>query len=179
MKTIIFIFSIILLLSLNLVSAHGEETFAQAEEIIESKISCDQLTDEQLETVGDYYMEQMHPGETHETMDEIMGGEGSESLRQMHVNIARSFYCGEHEMMGSGMMDMIMGRTDAGMMSSGMIDFKDTLGGNKMVFGMMGDTAGMGMIGGGLLGILWFAIAAFVFSIIFWLTYNWLVKGKK
>ena len=48
-----------------------------------------------------------------------------------------------------------------------------------MVFGMMGDTTSMGMVGGSLLGILWFAIAAFVFSIIFWLTHNWLVPHKK
>jgi hypothetical protein len=31
------------------VSAHGEETFAEAEELIKSKISCSELTDDQLE----------------------------------------------------------------------------------------------------------------------------------
>ncbi|MBU2637892.1 MAG: hypothetical protein KJ955_02880 [Nanoarchaeota archaeon] len=39
--------------------------------------------------------------------------------------------------------------------------------------GMMGWGFGMGF------GIAYFALAAFVFSIIFWLTYNWLVKGEK
>lgn len=172
MKKIVFVFGIILLISFSLVSAHGEETFAQAEELIESKVSCDELTDDQLEVIGDYYMEQMHPGETHETMDEMMGGEGSESLRLMHINMARNFYCGDHEMMGSGMMDMMMGR---GMMGSGsMMKF----GGKKMAYGMM-DSGSMGMVGGSLLMLVWLALAAFIFSAIFWLTHNWLVKGKK
>ncbi len=178
MKKTILILGIILLLSLSLISAHGEEVFAEAEELIESKVSCDQLTDEQLEVIGDYYMEQMHPGEAHETMDEMMGGEGSESLRQMHINMARSFYCGEHEAMSSGMMNMMMGR--GGMMGSrGMMNM--IIGGDNMVFGMMdgGMMANFGIVGGGLIGLVWFALVAFAFSVVFWLTHNWLVKGKK
>ncbi len=44
---------------------------------------------------------------------------------------------------------------------------------------------GYNMIGGygfGFMVLWWFlgvAITAFVFALIFWLTYNWLVKGKK
>ncbi|HII14883.1 MAG TPA: hypothetical protein HA362_01065 [Nanoarchaeota archaeon] len=38
--------------------------------------------------------------------------------------------------------------------------------------GMMGLGIGMGF------GLVYFALAAFVFSAIFWLTYNWLVKGN-
>ncbi len=49
--------------------------------------------------------------------------------------------------------------------------------------GMMGSGYGMmgrgGMFGMGLFGAVWFALAALIFSIIFWLTHNWLVKGKK
>ncbi len=92
------------------VLAHTEDEFAQAEEIIKQKISCDKLSDEQLEALGDYFMEQMHPGELHEKMDEMMGGEGSETLKQVHINIAKSFYCGEHDAMPMEMMDMVMGR---------------------------------------------------------------------
>ena len=115
-KSMIY-FAILLLFSFSLISAHGEETFSQAEEIIENKISCDDLTMEELEILGDYYMEQMHPGEQHEVMDEMMGGEGSESLRQAHINMGLSFYCGEHDAMSGEIMDMMMGRT--GMMGSG------------------------------------------------------------
>ena len=110
MKNIFTIGIFFLLISSVLVMAHGEEDFSQAEEIIEEKISCDDLTDDQLEVIGDYYMEQMHPGELHEIMDERMGGEGSESLRQAHITMALSFYCGEHQSLGAGMMDTMMER---------------------------------------------------------------------
>jgi len=84
------------------------------------------LTEEQLEAIGDYYMEQMHPGEAHELMDKMMGGEGSESLRQMHVTMAKRLYCNEDAggMMGSGqtmgMMNM-MGGNMMGMMGDSMM----------------------------------------------------------
>lgn len=109
-KIFFFIFALMILSSLGFVHAHGEETFSQAEEIIKQKISCDDLTNEQLEILGDYYMEQMHPGELHEIMDERMGGEGSESLRQAHINMGLAFYCGEHGAFSGSMMDTMMGR---------------------------------------------------------------------
>ncbi len=87
-----------------------EEEFQKAENIIKNKIPCEDLTEEDLEILGDYFMEQMHPGEAHEQMDEMMGGEGSESLRQIHINMGRSFYCGDHDEMSHGMMNTMMGR---------------------------------------------------------------------
>ena len=105
-----------LLISISFATAHGEEDFAKAEELIKQKLSCSELTNEQLELIGDYYMEQMHPGELHEIMDERMGGEGSESLRLVHINIAKAFYCGEHGIMPANMMNVMMGRS--GMMGN-------------------------------------------------------------
>lgn len=105
----------ILVINIGYGYAHGQETFAQAEEIIKQKIPCDNLTEDQLEILGDYYMEQMHPGELHEIMDERMGGEGSESLRQIHINMGLTFYCGERGAMSGGMMNIMMGR---GMMNN-------------------------------------------------------------
>lgn len=131
MNKTVLLLPLILLFSLFSVYAHGEETFSQAEEIIKQKITCSGLSYDQLEILGDYYMEQMHPGEAHEIMDDMMGGEGSESLRLMHVNMGLTFYCGEHESMSRGMMDMMMGRT-------GMTDSENMMGtsGNYGVFGM-------------------------------------------
>ena len=86
MKITIAVFGILLVLVAGFVSAH--ENFTETKELIDSNISCDKLTDEQLEEIGDYYMEQMHPGEAHEMMDKMMGGEGSEDLKQMHVTMA-------------------------------------------------------------------------------------------
>ena len=116
MKKIILIICMILLS--NIVSAHQHD-FSETKQIIDSGISCDKLTDEQLEAIGDYYMEQMHPGEAHDIMDKMMGGEGSESLRQTHITMAKSIYCNEGSgMMDGSMMNMMMGNN---MMGSGMM----------------------------------------------------------
>ena len=109
---------IVFLIGISFVYAYGEENFAKAEELIKSKILCSELSEEQLESIGEYYMEQMHPGELHEIMDERMGGEGSESLRQAHIRIARVFYCGDHGMMSRGMIDVMMGRSGTSMMEN-------------------------------------------------------------
>src|SRR3989344_3055175 len=108
-KKIIFVLIAVLFLNLSLVSAH-EHDFNETKQLIDSGISCDKLTDEQLEAMGDYYMEQMHPGEAHEMMDQMMGGEGSDTLKQMHIQMAKRLYCNEDVggMMGGGMMNMMV-----------------------------------------------------------------------
>ena len=110
----------------------ANENFTEAEKLIGEKVSCDNLSEEQLEEIGDYYMEQMHPGESHEYMDKMMGGEGSESLRAMHIQMARSIYCDEE-----GMMNMMSN----GAMSSSMMNKMGSgmMGGNMMTGGIMGN----------------------------------------
>src|SRR3990167_6210713 len=113
MKKILFaVFAmVILLLALGLVSAVSQEELNEAEALINSKITCDRLTNEQLEEIGEYYMEQMMPGEAHKRAHEMMGlTEGSDAEEQFHINMARRSYCGENigmmggNMMGPGMM---------------------------------------------------------------------------
>ncbi|HKZ33710.1 MAG TPA: hypothetical protein VJ142_00530 [Candidatus Nanoarchaeia archaeon] len=109
-KTLNITIAIIVVLSfISFTMADSEEDFSQAQALINQSISCDELTDEQLELIGDYYMEQMHPGEAHEYMDQMMGGEDSESLRQVHINMARNIYCGENTSYRYGMMGGMMG----------------------------------------------------------------------
>jgi len=111
MRKIFFTIVVILLVNISFVSAY-EHNFTETKQLIDSGISCDKLSDEQLEVMGDYYMEQMHPGEAHELMDEMMGGEGSESLKQMHIQMAKRFYCdGSFNGMKSGGMMNMMGGT--------------------------------------------------------------------
>lgn len=103
---------LILILSIPVTIAHTID-FNETKKLIESGISCDKLTEDQLEAIGDYYMELMHPGEQHEIMDRMMGGEGSESLRQAHINMALRFYCGQNV---GGMMGMMQNIGGYGMM---------------------------------------------------------------
>jgi hypothetical protein len=176
MKRIIMI-TLLILIVMNIITAddghpeHGD--FEQAEAIINAEIPCDSLSEEQLELLGDYYMEQMHPGEAHTLMDEMMGGEGSESLKAMHIRMAQSLYCGEGGMMDSGMMNTMMGQ-------SSMMDFPNsrTNGGTMNMmsgFGMM-TTSGLGY---SIYWIINVAIAAFVFGIIFWWTKKLVFNEKK
>lgn len=116
-KTYILIFLIVI--SVGIVAAHSDEDFAQAEKIISQNISCQGLSSEQLEMLGDYFMEQIHPGEAHEYMDQMMGGEGSESLKQMHINMAYRFYCTQNE--GSKNYEEYGMMSSNGMMGGGMI----------------------------------------------------------
>src|SRR3989344_4740227 len=125
MKKWILVIIIVLLLNLNLANAHiTQQEINEVKSLIDSKVSCKSLSDSQLEIMGEYYMEQMHPGESHELMHQMMGlKEGSEAEEQFHISMAKSIYCGETNAFGSGMM----GR---GMMMGG---------GNMMGYGMVGN----------------------------------------
>jgi|SRR3989344_6464381 len=103
MRKLFFVMMVLLLINTHFVSAQ-EHDFAETKQLIDSGMSCDKLTDEQLEAIGDYYMEQMHPGEAHEIMDNLMGGEGSASLKQVHIAMARRLYCNDNLYVGYGMM---------------------------------------------------------------------------
>ncbi|MDP3765957.1 MAG: hypothetical protein Q8R04_05580 [Nanoarchaeota archaeon] len=116
MKKIIFVAIVALLLNLGLVNAITQQEISEAKSLIDSKVNCKSLSDSQLEIIGEYYMEQMHPGESHALMHKMMGmKEGSDAEKQFHINMAKTMYCNEDMgmmgagMMGGGMMNMMMG----------------------------------------------------------------------
>jgi uncharacterized membrane protein len=152
----------ILLSSTFVLADEGHDHESEIEEgrlLVESEISCDELSDEQREAIGEYYMEQMHPGEEHEVMDEMMGGEGSDSLRNMHIQMARSRYCDEGsmmDMMGSGSM---MG--SGGMMDDKTYSYKKSGGMMKMMGSWPFSWFGMGF------GLL--------YMVLFWGLIIWLI----
>ena len=113
MKKVISSTLLAIILILSLVFA---DNFEIGRELITQKTPCDELTSDQLEEIGDYLMEQMHPGKLHEIMDERMGGEGSESLRQIHINMAEGFYCGYKNAVPINRMNMMMNRGENNMM---------------------------------------------------------------
>ncbi|MBS3075379.1 hypothetical protein J4429_02875 [Candidatus Pacearchaeota archaeon] len=105
MKKIIslIVLFLILLFSIMPVYAVSQDELNQAKVLIDSNISCNQLANDQLEIMGEYYMEQMMPGDAHERAHEMMGlTEGSEAEEQFHINMAKRIYCGEN--VASGMM---------------------------------------------------------------------------
>ncbi len=106
MKKIVSIIIAVLLLSLNLANAITQQELSKAKSLIESKADCKTLSESQLEIIGEYYMEQMMPGLSHERAHEMMGlQEGSEAEEQFHINLGKNSYCGENVgMMDSGIM---------------------------------------------------------------------------
>jgi len=99
-------------------SNHGESLELVLSEILKNQnvdkiqnIDCKNVSDEDFERLGDAVMEQQHPGEAHERMDEMMGGEGSDSLSQVHINMGANYLgCNVSYksgfMMGGGMMGL-------------------------------------------------------------------------
>ncbi len=128
---IFLIFSIFLLAFSSFALAHAgdEEEINLGKALVEEKVPCNELSEVQLEAIGEYVMEQMHPGEAHELMDKMMGGEGSQQLSVVHIQMARQVYCNEATpftgmmrysyMMGQGGMMRMMFGSGAGMMGFG------------------------------------------------------------
>lgn len=121
------------------------------------ELDLSKISDEDWERLGDAVMETQHPGQAHETMDRMMGGEGSESLRQMHINMGKA-YLGYGGNYGPGMM---MG---GGMMGN-WNNNRSLKGGG---FPMMGLGSMMGYGGTGihtaLAGITWIALIIFLIA---------------
>lgn len=70
------------------------------------ELNLSKISDDNWERLGDAVMELQHPGQAHEVMDRMMGGEGSESLRQMHIKMGQAYlgYGSSNSSYGSGMM---------------------------------------------------------------------------
>jgi len=54
-------------------------------------LDCELVSDEDMVRLGDAVMERMHPGERHEEMDRMMGGEESEGWWSIHLQMGRNY----------------------------------------------------------------------------------------
>tara|TARA_Y100000592_G_scaffold87473_1_gene142076 strand:- start:160 stop:690 length:531 start_codon:yes stop_codon:yes gene_type:complete len=83
------------------------------------RIIADQVPEDQLERLGDAVMSEIHPdADVHSWMDEMMGGEGSESLASAHRWMGYQYLAdGSSDYTGSGRGRGMMG----GMMGFGMM----------------------------------------------------------
>lgn len=152
-KLKILLFLLIFSLLILVVNSESEHDFSEAMKILEEKKPLNELSPEELEKIGDYFMELML-GNRHEIMDQMMGGEGSQTLRDMHINIALNNY---DEYMRTGYI------SNRGMMGG-------TIGGAGMMSGyngMMTPGYGSSFYGFGLLG--------FTTMILFWGFIIWLI----
>lgn len=146
-------------------SDHGN--FSQAKAILDEKVPYAQLTDNQFEVLGDYFMDLM-AGSRHEYMDEMMGGEGSDSLREAHIRMGMNFY---QEYLDTGTLQ-------SGMMDGPMMYGSGMMGNNYNGMISNGYARNTGWFGMSLLWLLYIAIAAFVFGLIFWWTRGLVIKRK-
>ena len=163
-KILVYVFMAVLVLGFVLADAME---FAEAKKLIDAKTPCSKLTENQLEIIGDYLMEQMHPGEAHELMDRMMGGEGSESLRLMHIAMAKRIYCNDASgMVSYGMMGYDMMGAGKGISYGGMRNMM----GYNFGYGMMGSGYGLGYWG--FVNFLYLVLAIGLIILV----YLWIIK---
>ncbi|MDP2933814.1 MAG: hypothetical protein Q8N81_06850 [bacterium] len=114
-----------------------------------NQIDCGKVTDDQFEKLGDAYMGYVHPGQEYNYMEQMMGGEGSDTLRQAHINMGRAYLGCWSGYNSAPIMMPMMG--SFGMMFSP--SSNSTSG-----WGMMGRSFGSGwnMMGGYYGGYAWF-----------------------
>lgn len=178
-KALLFSFYIIFVLTPLLVSAHSDhnldidmvlENIKKSQSVTNlSDVNCDKVTDEQFENLGDAWMEQMHPGEAHDFMDERMGGENSDTLRSMHIQMGKNYLgC------NSGMPGM-MGLINRSMMGNFQKDNSYNLNTMNSYGSMMGFSS-MGL----LPSILFFSFWALIIVILVALVrFLWVRADKK
>jgi hypothetical protein len=139
---------------------HAESVEVVLQGILESQnvstvqeLDLSKVSDDDWERLGDAVMELQHPGEAHEVMDRMMGGEGSESLRQMHINMGQAYLGYGNTNYGPGMM-----------MGGDMMGYNNNRNFNAPT-GMMGFGSMMGYGGYGILGtVTWIMAIAFLAS---------------
>jgi len=104
---------------------HSDSIEVVLQSILESQnvstiqgLDLSKVSDDEWEHLGDAVMELQHPGSAHKVMDRMMGGEGSENLRQMHKNMGQTYLgygnsnYGPGMMVGGGMMNFYNDNTN-------------------------------------------------------------------
>ncbi|MBI2580648.1 hypothetical protein HYV85_02470 [Candidatus Woesearchaeota archaeon] len=179
-KVMITTVFVIVLSAILLTTAAAHETINSTEiiKILGAKTPCSELTDDQLEGIGEYYMEQMHPGEAHGFMHQRMGlEEGSEAEEKFHINLAKIMYCGDTN---QAMMGMMMGSAGSSMMgagSGGAAAMMGSGGSGMMGYGMMGSSYGYWSLVNVLLALFLILSVVALSLLIVWLYKQ--IKRKK
>ena len=135
-------------------------------------ISCDKIDAVVFEELGESLMTSMHPDEEqHAAMDAMMGGEGSESLRNAHIFMAQQYLgCSEGTgMMQGGMMyPLMMGGGMMGGASGQSVADTSSSFPNMMRFGFGSWWPWMTGFGIVLMILFWGAV-----FFVFWMIFRW------
>lgn len=144
---------------------------SEAESLINSNKDCSSLSNDQLELIGEYIMEKMHPDDAHEFMHRMMGlEERTEEEKQFHINFAKSMYCGDNSnygMMGGG----VRGNMMCGMMGYGTV--------NNYGYGMMGNYDNRGYFGWNVFEILLLVLLIGLIVLVYLSIWNKTAENRK
>lgn len=129
-------------------------------------IDCQKVTDEQFEELGDAAMDELHPGgREHELMDRMMGGEGSETLKAMHILMGENYLgCFNKNSQGFGTMGYMMNNMMGGLSNP------FSLNNNNMMYNnIMGNFGIFGWFGWIFMILFWVLILLGFIALIKWL----------
>ncbi|GIW62916.1 MAG: hypothetical protein KatS3mg090_0742 [Patescibacteria group bacterium] len=124
LQTILFLLITFLILSPRPILGHSDTNNNSVDDIVSlilenqnidniEKINCTKVTDQEFEALGEALMDYMHPDEKeHQAMDKMMGGEGSESLKQAHILMGKRYLGCDNVPGFMGMSEMVRKKTD-------------------------------------------------------------------
>ncbi len=149
----------------------------------QSQISCSKVTDNQFEKLGDAVMGYGITEQQHTAMENMMGGEGSATLRQAHINMGRSYLgCWANYNGGPAYMPMMgyfYGNTSTpqtyGLPGNGMMNgyYNNGYGMMGRGFGsgwnMMGGYYGFGWFGAITMILIWVLLILGIVALVKWL----------
>ncbi|MBC3898718.1 hypothetical protein GH811_03705 [Acetobacterium malicum] len=184
MKKAIFVFILSLLTVLTLSGiAFAEEMVLKSPDVILSEIMAEQgikdatqidpskVSQNTLEALGDSVMEKMIGNSAmHEQMDIRLGGEGSESLKAFHINLAINYLTdypnGMMNLMSGGMMSNSYSSTNPGWFGNGMMNNNSYDNSGWSGYGMMNSFASVVVITGIIVIFIIIIIGVIIFAVV-------------
>ncbi|MCG2731385.1 MAG: SHOCT domain-containing protein [Acetobacterium sp.] len=179
---LVFILSLLTVLTLSGIS-FAEEMTLKSPDVILSEIMVEQgvkdatqidpskVSQETLEELGDSVMEKMI-GNTamHDQMDIRLGGDGSESLKAFHINLAINYLTdypnGMMNIMSGGMMSNSYSSTSSGWSGNGMMNNNSYGNSGWNGYGMMNSFASAAVTIGIMVIFLIIIIGVIIFAVV-------------
>lgn len=144
-----------------------EEIKAAQGVVDQTEVDCQAVSDGQLEELGEAVMQAMAgSSEQHEIMDNMMGGEGSESLRAMHMAMGQRYLGCAQGTFGTMGMTPLRPSGYEGQVGSMMRGLR---GGDGFMMGNFYGPWGMGGIGGIGMLLFWGLVLVGVVLLVKWL----------